>query len=283
MTTQAVIDTSRPTPQAPRPFKFDRRFLAPALITSVLLAGQISFGFLESWSRTLLAIATAIGVELVVYRALYGKWPHLASAYVSGISAGILVRSPAYWPYALCSALAITSKYVLRVRGRHIWNPTNFAVVMLLLLAPDAMAGLSIQWGNNLLPMIFVWAFGSVILWMVDRLNITITYVIAFVIFAAMRSGITGHPLLSEVAPLTGPMYQLFIFFMITDPKTTVGPKWAQAVVVVIIAALESVFRLEQFVYAPFYALFIVGPIANLIEIALTAPKPAAAPPQSAR
>ena len=73
--------------------------------------------------------------------------------------------------------------------------------------------------------------------------------------------------MLSEVAPITGPMYQLFIFFMITDPKTTVGPKWAQSLVAFLIAAVEAVFRLMQFVYAPFYALFIVGPIANLIEI----------------
>jgi hypothetical protein len=54
---------------------------------------------------------------------------------------------------------------------------------------------------------------------------------------------------------------------MITDPKTTVGPKWAQAAVVIVIALVEMVFRLMQFVYAPFYALFIVGPIANVIEI----------------
>src|SRR4029077_4196227 len=182
--------------------------------TSVLLAGQLTFGFLESWSRTFLAIATAILTELVVVRALYGAWPHLASAYVSGISVGILVRSPAFWPYALCSAISITSKYVLRVRERHLWNPTNFGVVMMLVLAPDAVAGLSVQWGNNLLPMVFVWAFGTVILWMVDRLNITLTYVASFLIFAALRSGITGHSLLSEVAPITGPMYQLFIFFM---------------------------------------------------------------------
>ena len=73
-------------------------------------------------------------------------------------------------------------------------------------------------------------------------------------------------------------MYQLFIFFMITDPKTTVGPKWAQSLVAFLIAALEAIFRLMQFVYAPFYALFIIGPIANLIEIALTRKK--AAPPR---
>ena len=247
--------------------RFDQRYLAPLLITSVLVVGQITFGFLESWSRTFLAIGTAIVTELLVVRALYGKWPHLASAYVSGISVGILVRSPAFWPYALCAAISIVSKYVLRIRGRHLWNPTNFGVVAMLLLAPDVVAGLSVQWGNNLLPMVFVWMFGTVILYTVGRLNITVTYVVAFLGLAVVRAWYTGHPVLSEIAPITGPMYQLFIFFMITDPKTTVGPKWAQSVVVIVIALLEMVFRLMQFVYAPFYALFVVGPIANLIVI----------------
>ena len=259
-----------PVMQGARPTRrFDQRYLAPLLITCVLVVGQITFGFLESWSRTFLAIATAIVTELVVVRALYGKWPHLASAYVSGISVGILVRSPAFWPYALCAAISIVSKYVLRVRGRHIWNPTNFGVVAMLLLAPDVVAGLSVQWGNNLLPMVFVWMFGTVILYTVGRLNITVTYVAAFMVLAVVRAWYTGHPVLSEISPITGPMYQLFIFFMITDPKTTVGPKWAQSVVVIVIALLEMVFRLMQFVYAPFYALFVVGPIANLIEIGL--------------
>jgi hypothetical protein len=140
---------------------------------------------------------------------------------------------------------------------------------MMLLLAPDAVAGLSVQWGNNLLPMVVVWTFGTIILHTVGRLHITVTYVASFLLFGLLRAAITGHPYLSEVAPITGPMYQLFIFFMITDPKTTVGPRWAQALVVVAIAAVETVFRLMQFVYAPFYALFLVGPIANLIEIGL--------------
>jgi Na+-transporting NADH:ubiquinone oxidoreductase subunit NqrB len=254
---------------AQRAIRLDQRYFAPALITAVLLAGQLTFGFLESWTRTLLAIATAILVELVVVRALYGKWPHLASAYVSGISVGILVRSPAFWPYALCAAISITSKYVLRVGNRHIFNPTNFGIVMLLLLASGTVAGLSVQWGNNLLPMVLVWIFGTFILRAVGRLHITLTYVASFLVFAVIRATLTGHPVLAEIAPITGPMYQLFIFFMITDPKTTVRPKWAQSLVAVIIAALETVFRLMQWVYAPFYALFIVGPIANLIEIAI--------------
>jgi Na+-transporting NADH:ubiquinone oxidoreductase subunit NqrB len=270
MTIETIADSSPAAPKTPRRARIDPRYLAPILITCVLLAGQLSFGFLESWSRTFLAIVTAIGVEMAIGRAVYGKWPHLASAYVSGISVGILVRSPAYWPYALCAAISIMSKYVLRVRGRHLWNPTNFGIVAMLLLAPDAVASLSVQWGNNLLPMVIVWVFGAVILRMVGRLHITLTYVASFLLFAIVRAAVTGHPFLAEVAPITGPMYQLFIFFMITDPKTTVGPKWAQCLVAFLVAAVEAIFRLMQFVHAPFYALFVVGPIANVVEMALS-------------
>jgi Na+-transporting NADH:ubiquinone oxidoreductase subunit NqrB len=262
-----VADAAATAPDRRR-FQFDRRYLAPILITMVLLAGQISFGFLESWSRTVLAIGTAIGVEMVLARLFSGTWPHLASSYISGISVGMLVRSPAFWPYALCSAISITSKYVLRVDGRHLWNPSNFGIVAMLVLAADTVAGLSVQWGNTLLPMVVVWCFGSVIIHSLGRLHITATYVGSFVALAFVRSVVTGHPFLSEVAPITGPMYQLYIFFMITDPKTTVRSFRGQCLVAFLVAAVEAAFRLLQWVHAPYYALFAVGPLANLVEIA---------------
>src|SRR5215470_18377067 len=84
-------------------FSLEIRYLAPMFITCILAAAQLSFGVLESYSRTALAIVTALVVELVVGRLFWGRWPNLASAYVSGISVGILVRSPAMWPYALGS------------------------------------------------------------------------------------------------------------------------------------------------------------------------------------
>ena len=248
---------------------FDKRYLAPLLVTLVLIVGQVTFGFLESWGRTALAIGTSIAAELALGRLFGGRWPHLASAYVSGISIGMLVRSPEFWPYALCAAISITSKYLIRVDGRHIWNPSNLGIVAMLVLASDTVASLSVQWGNSLLPMVVVWVFGAVIISTLGRFHITLTYVVSFLAFAALRSAVTGHPLLAEAAPITGPMYQLFIFFMITDPKTTVSPRWAQCLVAVAVAAVEAAFRLMEFVHAPYYALFLVGPTANLIEIAL--------------
>jgi hypothetical protein len=245
----------------------DNRYLPPLLITSILLGAHLSYGILEAWYTTALAIVTAIGAELVMGRITYGKWPHPASAYISGISAGILVRSTLLWPYFLVSLVSIASKYVLRVKGRHIWNPTNFGVSAAAFLAPATITVLSIQWGNVLAPMIVIWVLGSVIVWRVGRAHISATYVGSFLLFSLVSSAITGIPWKATVAPITGPMYQLFIFFMVTDPKTTVRSKFWQCVVVVVIAFVEMILRLNEILYAPFYALFIVGPIAMLIDL----------------
>ncbi|HEV3468622.1 MAG TPA: hypothetical protein VG148_04830 [Pyrinomonadaceae bacterium] len=280
--TAPVAAPSGEAKKQPKLFGVDSRFVAPIFITFILLVGQLSYGILESYSMTVLAIVSAVAVELVLGRAFAGRWPHLASAYITGISVGILTRSPYAWPFALTSAISITSKYVLRFRDRHIWNPSNFGICVMLLAAPWAYSTLSVQWGNNLWPVFVIWALGLVITYHVRRLHITLVYVASFFAFAALRSLMTGHTFAAEVAPITGPMYQLFIFFMITDPKTTVrSSKPAQAGVAFAVAAVEMILRLFENIHAPYYALFIVGPAANLIEMYLlsrrAAPAPAAA------
>ena len=249
-----------------RVLTIENRFLPPILITSILLAAHLSFGVLESYQRTVLAIVTAIATELAMGRITYGRWPHPASAYITGISVGILTRSPFYWPYVLISFISIASKYVLRLDGRHLWNPSNFGVSAVLFLAPATVSLLSIQWGNTLWPMVVIWILGTAIVWRVGRLHISATYVASFLMFSLIRSIVTGTPWLATVAPITGPMYQLFIFFMVTDPKTTVRSTSGQCVVVFAVALVEAILRLAQVVYAPFYALFLVGPAALLFE-----------------
>jgi hypothetical protein len=251
-------------------FSPDNRYLPPIFITLILVVGNLSFGLLESFSRTTLAIGTSILFEVGLGLLMYRRIPNLASAYISGISVGILIRSPEFWPYALGSALAITSKYVIRWHGRHLWNPSNFSISVMLLLVPEFVATLSVQWGNTIWPMLIVWVLGAVIVYRVHRFHITATYVISFVILSYARTAFTGHSFLTEVAPITGPMYQLFIFFMITDPKTTVKPRWAQCLVAFSVALAEMILRLSENVHAPYYALAIVGPLAMALEIGLT-------------
>src|SRR5262245_39233636 len=82
----ATMIESMPAPRVSRARRWfaavDNRFLAPVLVTWVLLIGHLSFGILESYTRTALAIVTAIVSEMVLGRLVYRRWPHLASAYI---------------------------------------------------------------------------------------------------------------------------------------------------------------------------------------------------------
>lgn len=282
----SAITTVSPTP-APK-WKFDARYAAPLLITVILLIGQWKYSILESYPQTLLSIGCSILTEVILGYWIVGKCPHLASAYVSGISVGILIRSPLFWPFALCAILSIASKYVLRYKGRHLWNPSNFGISAMLLLAPAVVSSLTQQWGNDLAALLIIWLLGAFIVWRLKRLHICVAYLVSFAAFAALRSAF--HPagqdfsnaFWTEVAPITGPVYQLFTFFMITDPKSTVHGYKAQCLVAFLIAAAECVLRVFHNVHAPYFALFLVGPLANLVEIARTrdaksVPQPATA------
>jgi enediyne biosynthesis protein E5 len=261
------VAAAGPLPKGRQWLRLDNRFLPPLLITSILLTAHLSFGILEGWERTAAAIVTAFAAEMALGRVTYGKWPYAASAYITGISVGILLRSPFLWPYILCAFISIASKYVLRFRGRHLWNPSNLGVSLVLFLAPETVSLLSVQWGNVVAPMVVIWLLGSVIVWRVGRFYLSATYVVSFLLFSFVRAAVTGIPWVAAVAPITGPMYQLFIFFMVTDPKVTVRPMWAQCLVVFLVAFVELILRLNEVVYAPFYALCFVGPSALLVEM----------------
>ncbi len=268
-----------------RLLKKDPRFQAPLLITTILAVGDAAFNILENhtapdwliawtggrvtaYSPTFVVIVATTLAELVLGRFFWGKWPHLASAYISGISTGILIKSPELWPFILCGLISISSKYVLRLGHRHLWNPTNFGVSVMLFLAPLSTAFLNVQAGNNGWAVVVIWILGGMIMYRLGLWHIPLTFVAAFVPLAYLRSFVTGDPWKTEVAPITSPMFQLFIFFMITDPKTIVRGKKQQILVVLLIAAMETYLRLAfKDILSLFHALFIVGPIANLIEV----------------
>jgi Na+-translocating ferredoxin:NAD+ oxidoreductase RnfD subunit len=262
-----------------RASKVDPRYLIAFLITLVLVAAQIRYHMFGGYDRLVLALGVCVATELLLSWFDRGRVVNLLSAYISGISLTLLVKPQggALWPFALGGFLAISSKYVLRYRDNHLWNPTNFAVTALLLAAPDRVSVLSHQFGNDLTTNLVIWAFGLVIAARVGVLHITLTYVASFLLLNGARAAALGQPLLPELAPITGPMYQLFVFFMITDPRTVVRGWRPQIVVAVLIALMETLIRFASdsgwplptaFNAAPaFLALALVGPLAKWIDL----------------
>jgi Na+-transporting NADH:ubiquinone oxidoreductase subunit NqrB len=259
--------------------QLDPRYLIAFLITLVLVAAQFRYHMVGGYQRLLVALFTCTMVEALLSWFVRGQIVNLLSAYISGISLTLLIKPQggALWPFALGGFLAIASKYVLQYRNNHLWNPTNFAVSTLLLAAPNRVSVLSHQWGNDLATNLVIWAFGVVIAARVRVLHITLTYVVGFLLLNGLRSVMVGQPLLPEIAPITGPMYQLFVFFMITDPRTIVRQRRWQIAVAGIIALVEALIRFASdqawplpiaFNVAPaFLALALVGPVAKWIDL----------------
>ncbi|MEZ4457019.1 MAG: hypothetical protein R2882_10800, partial [Gemmatimonadales bacterium] len=151
-----MTTATAPTPGTDRPpgvyAALDPRYLIAGLITLVLVLGQAHYTILGGYERLAVALSVCVVTEAVLSLLMRGRIVNLQSAYISGISMSLLTKPQGgfLWPFAVGGFLAIASKYVLTYRKQHIWNPTNFAISMLLLLAPNRVSILSHQWGNEL-------------------------------------------------------------------------------------------------------------------------------------
>ncbi len=276
-----VVEATPAPPRVSLLRRIDPRWYFSSLLTLILIVGQWKFQILgDSYMPWMVALGTAIGAELVLYPMLRGGWPNILSAYITGNSVAILTKPEGalIWPFAVASLISIGSKYVLNYKKRHLWNPTNFGICMLLVLAPSQVTILSHQWGNEIAMVGLIWFVGLLTVSRARVRHITLTYCGAFVVLACLRAWITGEPIKAELAPITGPMYTLFAFFMVTDPRTVVAGKWKQIGVVILIAIVECVIRLAcDFdkldvdnplrAAPPMFALFFVGPVMLALQL----------------
>jgi Na+-translocating ferredoxin:NAD+ oxidoreductase RnfD subunit len=262
-----------------KPFwtRIDPRWYSSTLLTTILVVGQWRHQILgDSYLPWIVALGTAVLAEVLARRALGLAGANFLSAYISGNSVAILLKPQGdlLWPFVVCSLLSILSKHVLQWRGRHLWNPTNLGVCALLLLAPTQVSMLSHQWGNDLAFVALLWLVGGATTLRARVVHISLAWLAAFVAFAWLRSVVLPQgTFVGELMPITGPMYTLFLFFMVTDPKTTVRTKGGQMAVAVLVAAFECLVRFAceldllaatnpLCVAPPMYALFLVGPAA---------------------
>ena len=281
-TRSSDIAAEAPNPLArlwQRTSRVDPRYLIAALITLVLIVAQLRYHMVGGYARLFLALGVCVATEAALSWFDRGKVVNLLSAYISGISLTLLTKpqGSALWPFVIGGFLAISSKYVLRYRDQHLWNPTNFAISALLLAAPSKVAVLSHQFGNDVATNLVIWIFGLIIAKRVGMLHITLTYVLSFLLLNTVRATALGQPLFPELAPVTGPMYQLFVFFMITDPRTVVKGRRKQMIVAAIIALVEALLRLlsDRGVPMPIafsadpalLSLAMVGPVAKWLDL----------------
>jgi hypothetical protein len=208
------------------------------------------------------------------------------SALISSLSLCLLLRTDHLLLAASAALIAIVSKVVIRIRDKHVFNPTNLALVVML-LATDAAWVSPGQWGTNAVLAFTFACSGLLVVHRATRSDVTFAFLACYAGLVFARSLWLGEPLAIPVHRLESGAFLLFAFFMISDPKTTPDSRvgrviFAAAVAVGAVYVQFRLFRTNGFLWS----LAVFSPFVPLIDRVLPAARyhwPAALVPPGSR
>ncbi len=246
----------------------DPRLHLAAVIVSLQVLGQTAFAFRVSIAQILisLGVCAVLEVAIVCRRQRVLLWP--ASALLTGNGVAFVLRVPGtrhgdwwstrgWWIFAATAAVSILSKYVIRIRGEHVFNPSNFGLVLCFLALGSTRAEpLDFWWGPMsawlALALAIIVLGGLAILSRLRLLEVAVSFWAAFAAALGVLAA-TGHSMTARwhLGPIAGfefwrtlvtsPELLVFLFFMITDPKTVPrrqGERVVYALAIGLLAAL---------------------------------------------
>src|SRR5580700_1769100 len=211
---------------------------AQILALSILLV--FNLGWLDFGAKPLnsaLAIGSALATQALCSRWL--KLPHidLRSPLITGLSLSLLLRADEPWLHAAASAIAIASKFVLRVDGKHIWNPAGFAIVVLLACSGHVWISPG-QWGASVWFAALVSFLAILVLQAARRADIALFFLGSHALLLLARAVWLGDPLAIPLHQLQSGSLLIFSFFMISDPRTSPDSRLGRLLFAVAVAVL---------------------------------------------
>jgi Na+-translocating ferredoxin:NAD+ oxidoreductase RnfD subunit len=246
----------------------DPRLHLAAVIISLQIIGQAAFHFRVSIAQILLAIATCAVIEIAITARRQKVWMWPASALLTGNGVAFILRVPGtrhgdwwslhgWWIFVATAAVSLLSKYVITWRGGHIFNPSNIGLVLcFLVLGKTRAEPLDFWWGPMSwwlgLALAIIVAGGFLILTRLKLLVVAVGFWLSFAVGIAVLCA-TGHSMtarwhLGPIAGfhfwqvlLTSPEVLVFLFYMITDPKTAPAGRRPRLVYAVAIGLLSAV------------------------------------------
>ena len=236
------------------------------LALSVLLVYSIAgFDFGASTIPSLVGLAVALGTQALCQR-LRGEAFDPRSPFITGLSLGLLLRTDSLWITALAAALAIGSKFVFRIRGKHLWNPATFGIVAVLLGTHHVWISPG-QWGAALWTGTLIAFLAILVLSRAGRLDTALAFIGAWGGLLFARAAWLGDPATIPIHQLETGSLLLFACFMITDPRTTPDHPAARigfAVAVAILAHWLMFF--QQMRPALYLSLAALAPMVPLLD-----------------
>ena len=255
----------------PREWWSDARHYQIAALSTLLI---YNLGWLDFGARPLnsaLAIAGALATQ-----ALCTWWFSLPSfdprsPLITGLSLSLLLRADEPWIHALAAAIAIGSKFVLRIDGKHIFNPAGFAIVVLLFTVGGVWISPG-QWGSAVWFAALLCFFAILVLSAARRSDVAIFFLGSHAALLLARAYWLGDPLAIPIHQLQSGSLLIFAFFMISDPRTTPDSRLGRFFFALAVAAFGHYLAFfMQMRPALYVALIALSPLILLIDKILPA------------
>ena len=192
-------------------------------------------------------------------------WAAWLSPVITAFGLTLLLRSDQAWPYALAAVVAIASKFLVRIRGRHFLNPANAGLCAAMLVTPHAWCSPT-QWGESAALLLWIAALGLAVAHRAFRSDASIAFLAAHVGLKAARVYWLGQEPRVLLHQLESGSLILFAFFMISDPKTTPRARPARIAWAAAVACLAFILQLHSINNAAVWALLFCAPLTPLLD-----------------
>ncbi len=182
------------------------------------------------------------------------------------------MRADEPWIHALAGVIAIASKFVLRLDGKHIFNPAGFAIVVLLFAATSHVWISPGAWGSAVWTVALLCFFAILVLGAARRADIAIFFLGTHAALLFARAIWLGDPFTIPLHQLQSGSLLIFTFFMISDPRTSPDSRLGRFIFATSVAALAHYMAFfMQMRPALYVALIALSPFILLIDRILPA------------
>ena len=216
-------------------------------------------------------LCAAIIIKINTARFSSGWWNQLGqsipSALISAFGLSLLLKTNHWYIAALAAVISIASKYIIRINGKHIFNPSALGIVAVLFFTGDAWISPG-QWGSNIVILFTVLCLGFIVNTSVQKLDVSLAFLGIFGLLLFARQILyLGWPMDFFVQSMSTGSLLLFSFFMITDPKTTPNHTLARILWSMAIAAAAFYLTTYRFMNgAPIWALIFAQPLVPVLD-----------------
>ena len=193
------------------------------------------------------------------------------SVIISSFGLSLLLKTNFVWVAALAAFISIASKFLLRVRGKHIFNPSALAIVSSIVLTGKAWFSLG-QWGSNYINIIWCLLPGHYCNPRGAKTGYQSCFLITFASLLFIRQVV--YPRLAPgffVQSISTGSLLLFSFFMITDPKTTPNHTAARIIWSMMVGGPFYVATFKFVNGAPVWVMVCLQPLVPLLDLVFRA------------